>query len=821
MDSGLAATQPSWRRLRKLACGAAPRNDDPSRMNDPNKRIFIGRSLPRREDHRLLTGRGQFIADLDLPHMLHAVFVRSPLAHARIRRVDLAHAACAPGVACALSGADLLQLLPPVPDTQLSLPSKWTALVQHKFINPQQPLLAHDKVRHVGEAVAVIVAESRHAAEDAAQLVHLDLDPLPGVVDPEQALCPGAPIIHEKFHTNLIGAFTIGKGDIDAAFARSPHKLQRRFYHHRYAAAPMECRGVVGVHDARTDSVTIWSATQVVHWVRREAAAVLRLPEARVRCVALDVGGGFGLKGHVYPEDLLIPFLARRLGRPVQWIEDRREHLVCSCHSRDQMHEVEVGFDDEGRILALRDRFVVDCGAWNPIGAGVVYNTAVHLTGPYKIDAVAIDARIAATNKVPNAPYRGAGRPEAAFAMERIVDLIAGKLGLEPADVRLRNMVRPDEMPYRVGIPYRDGEPIVYDGGDYPQALRQALAAVGGVAAFRERQRTAREEGRYLGLGIGCYVEGTGVGPFESATVRVDPSGKIFVSSGACPQGQGMETIFAQVVADIWRVHPDDVVMSLADTAAIAIGFGTIASRSTVTLSAAIHGASERLRAKVFAIAANLLECAVGDLELRKNGVGIVGVPGAEVSLADVARAARPGWDHRRPPGTDAGLEETYYYEPPTVTWSYAVHAAVLEVDVEVGQVTIEQYVIAHDCGVVVNPMLVEGQIIGGTAQGIGGALLEEFNYDREGQLLAGSFMDYMVPTACEVPNMHLIHQHSPSPLNPLGVKGVGEGGPIAPPAVIANAVSDALRPFAVEFNRLPVKPELIQQAIASATRSR
>jgi carbon-monoxide dehydrogenase large subunit len=327
-------------------------------MNDPNKRIFIGRSLPRREDHRLLTGRGQFIADLDLPHMLHAVFVRSPLAHARIRRVDLAHAACAPGVACALSGADLLQLLPPVPDTQLSLPSKWTALVQHKFINPQQPLLAHDKVRHVGEAVAVIVAESRHAAEDAAQLVHLDLDPLPGVVDPEQALCPGAPIIHEKFHTNLIGAFTIGKGDIDAAFARSPHKLQRRFYHHRYAAAPMECRGVVGVHDARTDSVTIWSATQVVHWVRREAAAVLRLPEARVRCVALDVGGGFGLKGHVYPEDLLIPFLARRLGRPVQWIEDRREHLVCSCHSRDQMHEVEVGFDDEGRILALRDRFV-------------------------------------------------------------------------------------------------------------------------------------------------------------------------------------------------------------------------------------------------------------------------------------------------------------------------------------------------------------------------------------------------------------------------------------------------------------------------------
>src|SRR5712692_6798759 len=790
-------------------------------MNADRNAPFVGRSMPRREDHRLLTGRGQFIADLDLPQMLHAVFVRSPVAHARIRGVDLSRAASAPGVACVLSGADLLQLLPPVPDMQLSLPRKWTTLVQHKFINPQQPLLAHDKVRHVGEAVAVIVAQSRYAAEDAAQLVTLDLDPLPAVVDPELALRPGAPIIHDKFQTNLIGAFTIGKGDIAAAFARSPHKLQRRFHHHRYAAAPMECRGVVGVHDPRTDCVTIWSATQVVHWVRREAAAVLRLPEARIRCTALDVGGGFGLKGHVYPEDLLIPFLARKLGRPVQWIEDRREHLMCSCHSRDQIHDVEVGFDDEGRILALRDHFIVDCGAWNPIGAGVVYNTAVHLPGPYKIDAIAISARIAATNKVPNAPYRGAGRPEAAFAMERVIDLVAGELGLEPADVRLRNMIRADEMPYRAGIPYRDGEPIVYDGGDYPGTLRNALAAIGGIEAFRARQRAARDHGRYLGLGIGCYVEGTGVGPFESAMVRIDPSGKIFVSGGACPQGQGMETIFAQVAADAWSVDPDDVVISLADTAAIAIGFGTIASRSTVTLSAAIHGASERLRAKVYAIAANLLECAVGDLELRKDGVGIVGVPGAYVSLAAVARAARPGWDHGRPGGVEAGLEETFYYEPPTVTWSYAVHVALLEVDIELGRVSIEKYVIAHDCGVVVNPMLVEGQIVGGAAQGIGGALFEEVNYDSEGQLLTGSFMDYMLPTACEIPPMQLIHQHSPSPLKPLGVKGVGEGGPIAPPVVIANAVADALRPFKVEFNRTPIKPQQIAQAVRSASGAR
>ena len=788
-------------------------------MNDIATTAFIGRSLPRREDRRLLTGRGQFIADFELPRMLHAVFVRSPLAHARIKAVDLTRAAAAPGVIAALSGPELAQLLPPVSDTQLALPSKWTTQVQHKFINPQQPLLAHDKVRHVGEAVAVIVAETRYAAEDAAQLVELDLDPLPAVLDLDASLGAGSPIVHDRFGTNLIGSFTVAKGDIERAMARAPHRLKRRFHHHRYAAMPMECRGVVGLHDSRTDTLTIWSSTQVVHWVRREAAAVLQLPEARIRCVALDVGGGFGVKGHVYPEDLLIPFLARRLGRPVQWIEDRREHLICSCHSRDQIHDVEVGFDDEGRILALRDSFAVDGGAWNPIGAGVVYNTAAHLPGPYKIGAMAIEARIAATNKTPNAPYRGAGRPEAAFAMERIVDLVAGELGLEPAEVRLRNMIRDDEMPYAIGMPYRDGEPIVYDGGDYPAALEKALEAVGGLSAFRERQRAARDDGRLLGLGLGCYVEGTGVGPFESALVRIESSGKIYVTSGACPQGQGMETIFAQVVADAWNVHPDDVVISLADTAGIAIGFGTIASRTTVTLSAAIHGASEKLRTKVFAIAANLLECGPGDLELRNGRVGIVGVPGVDVTLAKVAQAARPGWDHGRPAGLDAGLEETYYFEPPTVTWSYAVHAAVVEVDAETGHVRIENYAITHDCGVVVNPMLVEGQVVGGAVQGIGGALFEHIHYDATGQPLTTTLAEYMLPTAGEMPRLQLAHQHSPSPRNPFGVKGVGEGGPIAPPAAIANAVADALRPLKVEFNETPIAPHQIVEAARALRR--
>jgi len=771
--------------------------------------------MPRREDHRLLTGQGQFVADLVLPRMLHAIFVRSSVAHAHIRSIDCSRAAAMPGVVSVLAGPDLERIAPPVPGAQVALPGKWRTQIQHTIQLPQQPLLAVGKVRHVGEAIAVIVAESRHQAQDAAELVTVDLEALPAVVDAAAALEPRSALVHEQFHTNLIGEFEVSKGDVGVALDQAPHRLRRRFYSHRYTGMPMECRGVVSAYDRRTDSVTIWSATQVVHSVRREAAAILQLPEARVCCVALDVGGGFGVKGHVYPEDLVIPIVARLIGRPVRWIEERQEHFVSATHSRDQLHDVEVGFDGDGRILAFRDDFLVDCGAWNPVGVGIAYNTAVHLLGPYKIANFAATARVAASNKVPNAPYRGAGRPEAALAMERTMDLIAGTLGLEPAEVRRRNMIRPDEMPYPMGILYRDGEPVVYDSGDFPRGMENALEAIGGLAAFRTRQRDARAKGRYLGLGIACYIEGTGVGPFESATVRIEPMGKLYVASGACPQGQGMETIFAQVVADTWSVDPADVVIALADTSAIAIGFGTLASRSTVTLSAAIHHASERLRIKVFAIAANMMECAPADLELRNGKVGVVGVPGMEVTLASVAQAARPGWDHRRPEGIEAGLEESFYWEPPTVTWSNATHLAVVEVDIASGQIGIEQYVVAHDCGVVINPMLVEGQIVGGSLQGLGGALFEEFIYDQQGQLLTGSLMDYALPRASDSPDMQLLHTESPSPLNPLGVKGVGEGGAVAPPAAIANAISDALSMFRAEFNATPIKPEHIVRAVA------
>ena len=770
--------------------------------------MFVGKSVPRREDARLLRGQGQFLADFELPGMAHVAFVRSPVAHARIRSVDTSLAKQSPGVLLALGGAELEQALPPVRDNQLPLPAKWKAAIPHRILSPRQPLLAVDKARHVGEAVAVVVAESQLAAEDAAELISVDYEELPPIVDPQAALAGGSPLIHERLKTNEVGWFRVQKGDAGQALQAAPHRIRRRFVHHRYAAMPMECRGVAAEYDLRTDTYTVWSSTQVVHWVRRETATTLGVSESRVRCIALDVGGGFGVKGHVYPEDMLLPFLARRCGRPVRWVETRREHLLCSTHSRDQVHDAEIGFDAEGRILALRDRFVVDCGAWNPLGVGVVYNTAAHLPGPYRVPHLDVEARVAATNKVPNAPYRGAGRPEAAQVTERLLDLIALELELEPAEVRRRNLVRAEEMPYAVGIPYRDGEPAVYDSGDYPGALAKALDALGGVDAFRRRQHEARAQGRYLGLGLSCYTEGTGVGPFEGARVRIDGSGKIYVSSGSAPQGQGMETVFAQIAADAWSVTPDDVTVVLGDSAAIPMGHGTIASRSTVNVSAAITFASEKLRDKVFAIAGNMLECAVADLELRESGVGIAGVPGKQVSLAELAQAARPGWDNKRPEGIEAGLEETYYFEPPTVTWSYATHAVIVEVDLDTGRVKIERYVVAHDCGVLVNPMLADAQIAGGVVQGIGGALAEAIAYDEQGQLLSGSFMDYAMPVASDLPAIELVHQQIPSPLNPLGVKGLGEGGAISPPVTLANAVCDALAPFGIELNTTPIRPE-------------
>ena len=776
---------------------------------------YVGQPVPRREDRRLLVGEGEFVADIRLPGMLHAAFARSSLAHARIVSVDLAAARAVDGVALAVSGADLHGVLPPIDGMQVVTPKGWRERVDTDIVIPEQQLIPRDKVRHVGEAYAAVVAEDRYVAEDAVERIAAEFDPLAPVADAAAALADGAPLVHESLGRNTAAALHARKGDGAAALAAAPHRLRRRFVHHRYAAMPLECRGVAAAYDRRTDTVTVWSSTQVVHWVRREVAAALGMPEERVRCVAPDVGGGFGGKGHVYPEDILVAWFARRLGRPVKWVEDRHEHILNAAHSRDNVYDVEVGFDGDGRIVALSSDFVVDSGAYTPVGAGIAGNSIAHMLGPYDIAHYEARCKVVLTNRTANAPYRGAGRPEVVFAMERAVDLVAGELGLEPAEVRFRNMIPADRMPYEVGLAYRDGVPIVYDSGDYPKALERALEGIGGLAAFRERQRAARAGGRLLGLGLGCYTEGTGVGPFEGATVKIDPSGKIVVATGACPQGQGHETVFAQVAADIWKVPIEDVYVTVADTAQVTMGYGTIASRSAVTASGAILGASETVRQKLFAVAAELLEAAESDLELRDGGVGVRGVPDLHAGYRELARAARPGWDNRRPEGVEAGLEAAHYYEPPTVTWAYAANAAVVELDPETGRVAVERYVEVHDAGVLINPGIADGQVKGGLVQGLGGALLEELAYDDAGQLLTGSLADYLLPTASDVPPIAVIHQETPSPLNALGVKGLGEGGAIAPPVVIANAVCDALGPSGVEINATPVRWADIAAAIA------
>ena len=779
---------------------------------------YIGRSVARREDKRLLRGEGTFVGDMKIQGMLHVGIVRSQLPHAYIKSVNLSAASALDGVHIALSGKDLKDELPPISGMQVSAPQGWRDGMEPSIEIPDQNLLPHDKVRFVGEPYALVVADNRYTAEDAIELIDAKFDPLQPINDAQTALNRDAGLIHETLGQNIAATLHAKKGDGAAAIERAQKRLKRKFFHHRYAGMPLECRGVLADYDSRTDSLTVWSSTQVVHWVRREISAALKMPEERIRVIAPDVGGGFGVKGHVYPEDILIAYLAKRLCRPIKWLEDRHEHFLNSAHSRDNHFDIEVGFNNDGRIVALKNSFLIDSGAYSPVGAAIGGNSIVHTLGPYDIDHYEAYCKLMLTNRTPNAPYRGAGRPEVAFVMERVVDLVANELDLDPADVRLKNMIQPEQMPYNVGLPYRDGVIIEYDGGDYPKALRMALEDLGGLADFRSRQKQALEKGSYLGLGIGCYVEGTGIGPFEGATVKIDSSGKIFVKTGACPQGQGHETTFAQVAADLWGVPIEDVFVTLADTAQVTMGYGTMASRSAVTASGAIQSSSAKLQDKVLRIAAHVLEVPEADLEFRDGKVSVKGVAELSITLKEIATAAQPGWNHQRPEGVQAGLEETAYYEPPTVTWAYAANAAIVEVDVTTGEIHIERYVEVHDAGNLINPAIADGQVKGGLVQGLGGALMEELCYDEHGQLMTGSFMDYLIPTASDVPPIKVIHLETPSTRNVFGFKGLGEGGAIAPPVVIANAVCDALKPFKIELNNTPVKCQDIVRLVDNSS---
>jgi carbon-monoxide dehydrogenase large subunit len=767
---------------------------------------WVGRSLRRREDERLVRGRGEFVADIDLPEQVHAVFVRCPFAHAVVRAVDSARALELPGVVAVWTAADVPA--GPLPPFLWDTPPEKLVAALRPHLRPCHPPLLAERPLYAGQAVAVVVATSRYVAEDAAELVEVDYEPLDPVATLEGALAADAPVVHDGWDDNVAVRFTVGKGDAESALAGAALVVRERFSVQRQAGIPLETRGALATWDPGEGGLTLWSATQNSHPLRRALSRVAKLDQEQIRVIAPDVGGGFGIKGVLYPEDLLVGLLAIGLGRPVKWIEDRLEHMVSAVHAREQVHEIELGLDADGQIVALRDHVLVDTGAYNPLGLVIPYNTIAHLMGPYRVPSFEATAEGVITTKTPTAPYRGAGRPEAVFAVERSLDLAAHRLGLDPVELRLRNLIRPDEMPFDTGILYRDGEPLVLDGGDYPGVLRRAAELVDWDDAD-----PAASDGRLVGRGFGVYVEGTGIGPFEGARVEVTDDGRVSVRTGACSQGQGHATVFAQVCADHLGVDPDAVDVVTGDTEGLEKGWGTVASRSAVVAGNAVAEAAVIVREQALRAASDLLEIAPDDLTLEGGRIVPRGAPGRELELGAVARAARADGEP---------LLAQHYFEPSTVTWSNGAHAAVVAVDPETGFVELLRYVVVHDCGREINPMVVDGQIRGGVAQGIGGALLEEVVYDEEGQLLNGTLADYLVPTAEEVPPVELERRETPSRLNPLGVRGVGEGGAIAPPAAIANAVEDALsrrgggQPRAI-VRRTPLTPPYVRSLAGDA----
>ncbi|MBB4661812.1 xanthine dehydrogenase family protein molybdopterin-binding subunit [Conexibacter arvalis] len=769
---------------------------------------LIGRSVPRVEDERLLRGEGAYVDDLHPSGCSEAAFLRSPQAHARIVSIDVEEARSAPGVIAVLTGADLAGELEPmvfqiarvVPETVRAS----TGAVSR--VHPM-PAIPADRATYVGQPLAVVVAESRYLAEDALELIELELEPLPAVVDPEAALEPGAPLVEPEWEDNLALEYRYRRGDVDAAFEQAAVVVEEVFHSHRHVASPIETRGVVATVDPLDGTLAVSASTQTPHQLRDFLAGALRRAPETLRVRAPDVGGGFGPKGAIYPEDLVIPYLATRVGRPVKWIEDRSEHFAATTHGREQVHRIALAADADGRILAVRDSIVHNCGAYHTLGLVVPYNTLTHLIGPYDVPAVDVRLRAAITNTGVVAPYRGAGRPEAVFAMERAVTRLARAVGIDAAELRARNLIAPEAMPYATGMIYRDGTEQVYDSGDYPKLLARARALV------EEEPWAERAAGRRVGVGYAAYVEGTGVGPFESAALTVLGGGRVRVATGASSQGQSHRTTLAQIAADALGVPFERIEVVGGDTAAIAAGFGTIASRSLVVAGNAVAKAAAELRAAVLDAAGSLLGAPPESLTLADGTIRPLDGDGPELPLADLAGALSP-FNPRRPAGAPTELHAKAIFNPGPVTYAAGVHAAVVAVDPATGAVEILRYAVSHDCGRPVNPAIAEGQVLGGVMQGIGGALYEELVYDPDGQLRTGSFMDYLLPTAGEMPEIRLVHVDCPTPLNPLGVKGLGEGGAIGPPAAIANAVEDALADLGVVVRACPLTPDRVRALI-------
>jgi carbon-monoxide dehydrogenase large subunit len=770
---------------------------------------YIGKDIARLEDHRFLTGSASYVADLRLPGLVDAAFVRSIRAHGRITRLDASEALASEGVFTVLTAADLTELTKPFTRQFYSAIDPVLVANYNLTIHPYcAPVLAGDRVLRVGEPIAMVLARNRYLAEDARDLVAIDVEPMPTLTDPYDATSPGAPQLHDDVPGNVHSEFTVKVGDPRAALATADRRLAKRFRIRRSVGCPIETRGVVAKYEKASGDLTVWSNTQTPHVLRGYLSEMLDIREDAIRVIKPDMGGSFG--GGVYPEELAVACAAIRTGRPVRWIEDREEDLMNARHSRDQWPDVEVGYNLDGKIVALIDDAVVDSGAYNPFNATMSFNAASHIRNQFDITNFLFHGRQVLTNKQPLTPVRGAGRTEATFVIDRMVDLVAQDLDMDPAQLRFRNLIAASDMPRDMGMHYRNGQQLIYDSGDYPSQLRKALDAIG-YDNFRAEQRRTRDEGRYLGIGISSHVEGSGYGPFEGATARLDGSGNVTVACGSSPHGQGHETTLAQVCAEVLDVPPEKISIRTGDTSLIQHGGGTYGSRSAVTAGNAVFAAAQQLRDKILDVAAALMDSDRANLVMQGGHVVDSTNPDHAATLREVARASSPGLTSK------PGLEETAYYVPSTVTFASATHIAVVEVDPPLGSVRVLRYVVVDDVGTILNPVIVDGQQHGGVAHGIGNALLEEATYDVDGQFISASFVDYLLPTALDVPEVRVVHDTHPSPLNDLGVKGAGEGGATSPPAAIVNAVADALRPLKLDLCEIPLTPQRLFLAIRDA----
>ncbi|WP_322819938.1 xanthine dehydrogenase family protein molybdopterin-binding subunit [Chloroflexus sp.] len=762
---------------------------------------LIGAEVKRREDPRLVQGQGTYVSDLRLPGMLYVAIARSPYAHARILSIDKASALAQPDVVAVYTGTDLLDLCQPLPLASSgeggSSPQRYTGRIRY--------VLAVERVRHVGEAVAAVIARTPEAALDAALALAIEWEPLPPVVDPLVAIDPAAPVIFEDLPDNIDHRRRRQKGDVEAAFASAHRVVHQRMVNQRLLGFPMEGRAVVAAPDPTNDGVTLWTSTQTPHQVRGDVARVIGLDENRVRVIAPDVGGGFGVKIGIYPEEALLAALARQLRAPLRWVEHRLEHVQATTHGRGQVCDIEAAVTAEGEITALRMRIVADLGAY-PLAPGLPDLTTAMAIGVYKIPAVDLEAVCVYTNTTPVAAYRGAGRPEAAYYIERLMDLVAAELNLDPAEVRRRNFIPPDAFPYKTPTG------LTYDSGEYERALTKALS-LANYEQLRAEQAARRAAGdrMLLGIGIACYVEMCGFGPYESAQIKVEPGGTVTVTTGISPHGQGTATTFAQIVADQIGADFNRIVVKHSDTALTPMGIGTMGSRSLAVGGAALVRAATKVREKARQIAAAMLEANVADIEFHEGRYVVRGVPDRSLTLTEIARRA---YSNKLPPELDPGLEAVDYFRPADLIYPFGTHVAVVEVDSETGHVRIRAYYSVDDCGPRISPLIVTGQVHGGLAQGIAQALLEEVVYDANGQLLSGTLMDYAIPRADLFPPFTVDKTETPTPLNPLGVKGIGEAATIGSTPAITNAVIDALQPFGVRHIDIPLRPEKIWRAI-------